>query len=632
MADEKLNELNENEVVKHLASLFTEASGASKEARVRMANDLASSQGMLGDQWDEDDQKHRGFERAQYSLPVFPQMIESVVGTYSANPFGIQLSPVRSESKPKLTIAQTIVDGVADRSDFFAQTRLVLRNACACGVGYFHVLTEEREDAKSVKTAETAETEGEERKPLLDVKVEAILNPLSVYVDPYSIALDGSDARYVIIASALSCDVAKQKLGERWMEGTRSAGVVMDALASVYARDTQVPVMTVYEMQGGECWCYKTIGNVLAEKPFCLHVKQVPIVSAKGCFAWSSGAKRYESVGLCYRAQGAQKALNYANSLLMERLALSTKSEWTAAWDTIKDHREDWANLSHSNPPVLPYDDIVDGVKHDAPQKHSSAVELGDVQGAIGSYIGAIGSITGVGVDGNDQGHRQMTAEEVLTRSRASEAVLGSIFENLAAAVKRTGRVVLDFLRATYDGKDVEGKDGQLVHGAELLPGEFEVIVDAGVLTASVRRETVLQMLSLIDKVPASAQAVLPAILQNIDADLDEETIERVKALSAAPTPEQVASLQKENEAAKAQIAQLQQQLVDALAQRQAVEVKAKADLLKTEMNNRNDVELEAMKQGGENERTIARIQADYEARIAKLETEVQIALAKLNG
>lgn len=614
--DKKLPELDEREVVSHLATLFGEANDASKESRSRMADDLATSQGMLPDQWSKSDREHRGDARAEYSLPVFPQMIESVIGQYSANPFGIQLSPVNSAAKPKMALVQTIVDGVADRSDFFGQTRLVLRNQASCGVGYFHVLTEQREGAEA-----------------LDVKVEAILNPLSVYVDPYSVALDGSDARYVVIASALSVDAAKEKLGDRYSEGAYQSGVAMEALSSVYDRRSQVPVMTVYEMVSGECWLYKTIGNVLADEPVNLHIPQVPIVAAKGVFAWSTGAKRYESVGICYRALGAQKALNYANSLMMERLALSTKSEWIADAETIAKFEEEWQNLSHENPPVLRYDALPNGEARPAPQKHSSSVELGDVQGAINGYIGAIGSITGVGVDGNSQGNRQMTAEEVLTRARASEAVLGSVFENLAAAVKGCGRVVLSFLRATYDGRAVEGKDGAEIAGVpEIVPSEFEVIVDAGVLTASVRRENVLQLLSLIDKVPNAASTLLPSILRNIDADVDEETAQRVAQLASGISPEQAAALSKENEALKAQLAQLQQQLLDATAERRAVEVKAQADILKTEMNNRNDIEVEAIKQEAENSRAVAKIKADYDTRIAKLEADMRIALAKLTA
>ncbi len=616
--DKKLPQMDEAQVVAHLASLFEEADTSSKESRNRMRNELAMAQGMLGDQWDKNDRKHRGDDdmRAEAALPVFPQMIESVVGTYSANPFGIQLSPVNSAAKPKMSLVQTIVDGVSDRSDFFGQTRLVLRNQCSCGVGYYHVLTERRKGAKA-----------------LDVKVEAILNPVSVYVDPYSVAMDGRDARYVIVASAISCEAAKDKLGDKWIAASTPGGGAMGALESIYERNKQVPVMTVYEVVNGECWLYKTIGNVLAEEPVNLHIPQVPIVAAKGVFAWDVARNRYDSVGICYRAIDAQKALNYASSLLMERLALSTKSEWTADAETIKDFEGDWENLSHMNPPVLKFDSMPNGEQRPAPQKHTTAVELGDVQGAINGYIGAIGSITGVGVDGNAQGNKQMTAEEVLTRQRASEAVLGSVFENLAAAVKGCGRVVLDFLRATYDGSPVADKSGQMMQAqGEIVPDEFEVIVDAGVLTASVRRENVLQLLSLIDKVPNAASTLLPSILRNIDADVDEETAQRVAQLASGISPEQAAALSKENEALKAQLAQLQQQLLDAMGERRAVEVKAQADLLKTEMNNKNDIEVEAIRQQGENERAIARIQADYEARIQKLEADMQIALAKLTN
>ena len=615
MAKENISDLDERGIVEHLSGLFDEACRASKQSRQRQRDDLALSQGMLDDQFSDDDRRHRGAERGYYPIPVFPQMIESVVGQYSANPFGIEISPATAQAKAKATLAQAIVDGVSDRSGFFAQTRLVLRNQCACGVGYFHVLTEQRRGADAV-----------------DVKVEAILNPLSVYIDPYSVALDGSDARYVIIASAISQDEAEQKLGSRYYEASNVGTKAMSNLGTIFDRLTQVPVLTAYEMKDGECWCYKTIGNVLAEEPLNLHISSVPIVSAKGCFAWSGGANRYESVGICYRARGAQTALNFANSLLVERLALSTKSEWTADAETIKDFEEEWQNLSHSNPPVLRFDSQPNGIARPAPQKHVAAVELGDVQGAISGYIGYIGAITGVGVSGNDQGNRQMTAEEVLTRSRQSEAVLGSIFENLATAVKGCGRVVLDFLRVTYDGSDVEQKDGTIVHGAQLLPDEFEITTDAGVLTASVRRENVLQMLSLVDKVPGAAASLLPAILENIDADIDEATIQRVQALTAAPSPEQVAAMQKENEALKAQNADLSQKLVGAMADRHATEARVQADLLKTEMNNRNDIEVEAIRQKAENDRAVARIQADYEARIAKLEADMQIALAKANG
>lgn len=598
MADENIEEqpgkVDDRVLVSRIAEYLTQANDADQKMRERMGNDLAFALGTCAEQWTEEDEEHRGKDRGQYALPVFAQMAENIVGIYRTSPIGIDLDPESAQANPKAAQAQAILDGIQSRSDFEKATADALLNAIACGRGYLHALTTKADD-------------GSDR---LDIKVESIANPLSVFCDPF--AQSPADMAFCIVAGAISKAQAKSLYGEG--VDLSSDGAAIKACRAVFISSEEVPVLACYEKRDGEVWLSRLVGNTIVSQDN-LTLPNIPVVPVDGVRAWIGSRRRFEPVGLFHRAEGVQRGINYANSLLIERLALSTKAEWTADGESLDAYRDEWENLSHSNPPVLRYTRWINGIDHGEPKKFPAAVELGDVQSVIASYVALLPAVVGVGVDGIASGNKQMTAEEVLTRARKSEAICGELFGNLASAVKSLGGILLDFLRATHP------------EAADALPTDFEVAVDAGVLTSSVRKENVVQMLALVEKVPTLAQALVPYIADNLDVDFDDATKQRIAALTAAPSPEALQEAQKENEALKAQNAELQQKLVEALASSRDAEIKTRADLLKTQMNNENDLQVEAMKQAGENDRLSARLLAEQQRQIEEMRAKLEAVM-----
>ena len=328
---------------------------------------------------------------------------------------------------------------------------------------------------------------------------------------------------------------------------------------------------------------------------------------------------------------------NFAASQMTERLALSPKANYIAPKDAVKANLRTWANSSRTNPAVLTYKDYDEKTKRviPPPQKQDTAVNLGDVSGVITGALNLLGSTTGVdGAFGPGEGPGNMTAEEVLTRSRNAESVLSGIYEALGDAVRQLGRVLVSAVAVNYgtaserDAVDQNGQTTRMKFSSNgLIPTEYEVDIDAGPLMASQRKDNVRQLTALMQAAPQLATAIVPAIVQNLDIDDGEQVVQAIAGTAADPA--EAERLKAENEQLKAELNATRMEALKLQASMRGKLIDSRTKLATAQMSAENAMNLELLKQQAISEREAAQIASREEIEGQKLEADLLKEQAK---
>lgn len=610
-----------------LRKMLTDAEGALGNVRTRIRTDIKYASG-VETQWTNDDEQVRGFSRAKMQFPLFSAYISKIVGAYNANPYAIKVEPndagaIDSAKIDDLNGKIIEIENLSNAKHIYSTA---LRNALSCGYGFVYATTEKDEDGKPC------------------VRLEAVANPLSILFDPNAVKVDGSDAEYFIHREDISRDKAKRLFGEAVTEGGENDGVF-------YSRntDTSVPVLTFWYKEAKGVAVTKVVGNTIVnvggeKEPIVLPIKRLPIVLVAGEVVLKADNGLIEYTGIVHKAIDAQRLLNYAVSLSGERLALSPKANYLVAADSIKQHRKMWEQSSRMNPPALPYDQYdKKGRALNPPQKQDTAINVGDIGGLTSLYSDSVSQIIGIPLEGIVENHSVQTAEEVITKAKASESILSCYYENLATSIKTLGEVLTELIAYT------EGS-------AKVSLREMKISVSAGPLLSTLRKEKLRAYYSMASALPEYKAILAPKMLECMDG-ADEELVEQAKAISTMQVMAQHNALQAQTAQTQAasgegvegttpnveQVLQENSRLVGEV-QRLAAELEQtkkayNAEILKTQnavlmenIKHRNAMELEEMKQAGANSRQANELQAEAEKEVFEAEREEAKTIAEIRG
>ena len=174
---------------------FEEASEAEKQNRDEALDDLRFSR--LGEQWPADVYKQRMQERRPcLTINKMPAFIRQVVNDARQNKPSIKVHPVGSGAD-KETAA--IYDGLIRNIQYTSNADVAYDTATECavgmGFGYFRIgLDYAHEDTFD-----------------LDIMIDRVINPFSVYGDPMSTAADSSDWNTAFVVELMSKKAFEQK-------------------------------------------------------------------------------------------------------------------------------------------------------------------------------------------------------------------------------------------------------------------------------------------------------------------------------------------------------------------------------------------------------------------------------------
>lgn len=439
---------------------------------------LESLRFSFGEQWPEELRRLRetdkGGARPCLTMPIIGQYVRQVVNDMRQNKPSIKPRPVDDGADVEVAeILQGLIRNIEDQSRatiaYDTAGELVTRS----GFGWLRVCNEYESDDSANQ----------------DIRIYAVRNPFSVYLDPDFQSMDGSDAQFsfvfedipqsrfrrlypnadmasfgddvdmwwsekhVRVAEYFSCEYEDE---ERYYTGDSYM------LADEYNGLEEKPEATSRIVKRKKVMWYKiTRVEVLESREF--PAEYIGVIPVFGRVLDINGELQFQS--LTFPAEDAQRMYNYSASAAVERVALAPKAKYLAPVEAVGEHADQWENAHLSNSPVLYYDHIDSNGQPlpppqlqpgpDVPAAWASILQMMEhnVQAALGMYNASVGAPSS-----------EKSGKAILARQREADISTFDLTDNLSRAICQLGRVIISMIPRVYDVRRIVrilGEDGQ---------------------------------------------------------------------------------------------------------------------------------------------------------------------------
>jgi len=574
---------------------------ASKEDRKRYIEDVKFA---AGEQWPDiykADREAAG--RPVLVVDKLGQYVRQVVNDSRQSRPGIKVRPCDSMADVETAeILQGLCRHIEERSSADIAYDTGLECAVKGGMGFIRVITEYAHDS-------TFEQE---------IAIKRVRNPLSIAFDPNCKEPDGSDAKFCFVLEDLEKEDYEALYGDEtpvnWeTDATQYAGWVSGdkiKIAEYYyveeqesnlhlffdgttatdeeidaAKSAGIPIPPIKETRNipikKVMWC-KMNGKDYLEKPIEWPGKYIPIVPVWGNEEDIDGEVIH--TGMIHNAKGAQQLYNFSRSAYAERVALTPKAPYIAAFGQVEDYPE-WSDANERNYSVLRYNPTdVNGTPVPPPQRQpafdvpagfAQDMQLSehDIQASLGMYAASLG-----------QPSNEKSGRAIMARERSGDMATFHYHDNLARAIRQVGRIVVDMAPRIYDTARlirIVGLDGQpkmvqinpnqpqasLKLGAKSVYnigiGRYDVAVSTGPSYTTRRQEAAEAMMQMVQGNPQMMGIMGDLMVKNMDWPGSDEMAERLR-LMLPPQIQQAA--QKDNNLPPPQVIMAQAQ--QAISQR----------------------------------------------------------------
>lgn len=488
-------------------------------------------------------------------------------------------------------------------------------------------------------------------------KILTIHNPESVFLDPMSKELDGSDARYVVIKTWLPRSDIIDQYGEdaasdfddttqnsEWLNHddktvcvaemfeiqrkAKTLYLLADGSTTYDKPDNASLIEKERESYEEKCWWYKLTGTkVLEDREFI--VPMLPIIPVYGDVTWD-GEKRYV-YSMVHFARDPQKLYNFWKSSEAQQIVEGLRKQYLISVEASKDLTE-WSNPN--NYQVLRYNHLNDQDQPVAPPQQMPALTA--LNGILNAADGAKQSIEQIlnmqpAAMGQNVNNQSGVAINLL-QQRADVSHF-HITDNLNKSLAQVGRVLIAIYQKAYSVqmvKRITGEDnktqrvkinapapaGQQIDGVidgilnNLTVGRYDIRMSTGPSFISQRQENKQALTELLQFVPQIGQVAPDLLLKAFDdGNMLEDIVERIKkSLNPALTQDgEDPQLQAVMQQYQQQMQELQQALQQAKVQAddknaerqlklEIEHLKAQTTLAVAQLNNVAKAELEELK------------------------------------
>lgn len=564
---------DDGELVERAKDCYRTGIDATAKWREDALEDLAF---LAGEQWDANIKGMRDAQgRPALTVNRLPQFVRQITNEQRQSKPAVTVSPVDDGSdKQTAEVLQGIIRNVEYTSNADAAYAAGGESAAITGLGYWDVCAE-YEDEKSFDQR---------------LLIKRVPNPLSVVLDPGAKEVAGDDARWCII----SMDVGKGEWetlfpGKEMPKSTGWEGQG-DGAASWVAKDgvriheyryiteepdelIQLPPGIFQDAPEGEA----ALASELEPKVLAMlkraKAQTRPTTRRKACFAKiagdeviekgdlggrflqlvrvvgteleiGDGATIYE--GIIRHAKDTQRMLNYFVSAEAEAIALAPKAPFIGTVKQIEGYEKLWENANQRPTSFLPFN--VDPGFPTAPQRVMAEANVQAITNARMQAADDLKAVTGIydaalGARSNEQ-----SGKAILARQSQGQTATFHFQDNLAMAIRLTGRILIDLIPTIYSGPRVlrilgeDGKHdmvpvnqpgqfkGEDVHIA-LDAGRYDVAVSMGPSYHSRRQEAAAQLLELIKVNPAISQIAGDLLVEAMDIPNGDAIAERLRKM-----------------------------------------------------------------------------------------------------
>ena len=489
-----------------------------------------------------------------------------------------------------------------------------------------------------------------------EIYIDPIDNPFTVYLDPNSIAVDGSDQERCLITTMMPKTTFKEMYPQAeetsfLMRGTgdsQSEWITKEDIRIAEYFYTVREKATLYQLSDGSSrfvdgkdfferikragleilneresvkktikWKKLTAIQVLEERDWAGYY--IPIVPVYGRHV-VIGDKR-KKFGMVRHAKDAQRMYNFWVTSLTESVALAPKAKWIMAEGQDEGHELDWAAANIKSMATLRYKQTdIDGNPAPPPIRLQPEPPPAGVMAAAQEINNDMATIIGI-YDPSQQLPGNMSGKALNGQQMQIDLTNFDLYDNLTKSMCHIGKIILDLIPKIYDVQRmmrIIGDDGR----PELLTinerdavgrvkndvtvGQYDVVMETGPGYNSKRQEAVDAMMPLLAK-PELFNVAGDLVFRNMDFPGAETIADRLAAMNPLSQIDEHSDIPPQ---AQMMIKQGQQQVQQLTQQLQAMQLA---------MQQRQDIE--QVKQDSETKRELMRVTAkahDIELRDAE--------------
>ncbi len=474
------------DLLKEAREAFERAQDYESENRTRAMADIKFAR--LGEQWPEAIRKQRK-RKNQPCLTINkqPAFIRQVVNDSRQNKPQIRVHPVDGGADKRTADA---FSGVIRNIEYTSSADTAYDWSVECavsgGFGYFRVGLDYAHD-------DTFD---------MDVSINRVLDPFSIYGDPHATAADGSDWDSAFVIDVMSKAAFARKhhgkdavdwdalgytsdLGEwftedqvRVAEWWRREEIERDIVRFQDGTVIDKERLSEPVVDGGP-----TLGEILAaqglepngeRKAKTWKVTQttltgaeeldtrpwkgrfIPLVPVYGDEVYAEGKRIFRS--LIHDAKDAQQNFNYWRSAATEMVALAPKAPFIGPKGAFKSEADKWATANTESHAYLEYDGPLAPQRQPFPAAPAGMLQEAlnasdDMKAIIGIYDASLGARS-----------NETSGRAIMARQREGDVSTFHFADNMSRAIRHAGRILIDLIPHYY-GRDrvirIIGEDGE---------------------------------------------------------------------------------------------------------------------------------------------------------------------------
>ena len=555
----------------------------------------------VGNQWDPVvEQRRKDQKKPVLTFNRLVAFMAQLVGNRLMNETEIRVFPDKAGTKEVAQIREGLIRNIFKNSNADFARDEAGKYQVVCGEGYFSLCMEYAGD-------DVFEQE---------IKLQAVVDPYSVVMDPLGIEPSGEDCQWGFIGD----DIPQQEFKRRWpwaaatsfegqqhwntsghwlqedtvrivsywrmvTDGTKTLALYLDGtvhdvtdkedyewLPFVETRSDGSPFTR--EVPNRFAQLYICSGNAILEGPHDYPVSSIPIYRVPG-WELNDGEKTHRW-GLIRFLKDPQRLHNYWRSTVAEQLVAAPRNKWLTTPDAVKGHEVKWRRAPTADDPFLYYNDGETPPVHipppgiDAALVNEAAISTQDMKDISNIHEASLGMPS-----------NEVSKVAIQQRQQVSDVGSYIYVDRRKIADNRCAKNINELISYIYDTKrtvTIMGRDDKAVlqvindpsvPNSDVTIGKYGVTVDVGPASETKRTLANEQMMAFVNAMPQTASMVMDLVAEAQDWPKSGEFAKRFKmALPPGVIPEdemtpEMLAMQQANQKAQA----LQQQLVQAQAE-----------------------------------------------------------------
>jgi hypothetical protein len=565
----------------------------------------------VGNQWDPVvEQRRKDAKKPVLTFNRLVAFMAQLVGNRLMNETEIRVFPDKAGTKEIASIREGLIRSIFKNSNADFARDEAGKYQVVCGEGYFSL-------AMVYSGDDVFEQE---------IRLNAVVDPYSVVLDPLSVEPSGEDAQWGFIGD----DIPQQEFRRRWpwaaevdfastvrwngsgfwlgedtirivsywrmvTRGTKTLALYTDGTVHDITDKEEFEYFPFVETKSDGspftrevpnrvAQLYVCAGNNILEGPYDYPISSLPIYRVPG-WELNDGEKTHRW-GLIRFLKDPQRLHNYWRSTVAEQLVAAPRNKWLATPDSVKGHEAKWRKAPSSDDPFLYYNDGETQPVHipppgiDAALVNEAAISTQDMKDISNIHEASLGMPS-----------NEVSGKAIQQRQQVSDVGSYIYQDRRKIADNRCAKNINELISYLYDTKrtiTVIGRDDKssvmcindpMDPNSDVTIGKYGVTVDVGPASETKRTLANEQMMAFVNAMPQTASVVMDLVAEAQDWPKSGEFAKRFKMLLPAGTiPEdEMTPEMKAMQAQNAQLQEAQQKLAQAESEGKAAKLFADA-------------------------------------------------------